>query len=48
MGSLSTIYTHADTLNFQAATPIAVGEGINSTETPRFNIRIKREKNTDR
>ncbi len=37
-------YTHADTLNFQAATPIAVGEGINSTDLPVSTLELKAKK----
>ena len=37
-------YTHADTLNFQAATPIAVGEGINSTELPVSTLELTAKK----
>ncbi len=33
-------YTHADTLNFQAATPIVVGEGINSTQLPVSTLEL--------
>ncbi len=37
-------YTHADTLNFQAATPIAVGEGIDSTELPVSTLELNAKK----
>ncbi len=37
-------YTHADTLNFQAATPIAVGEGINSADLPVSTLELNAKK----
>lgn len=37
-------YTHADTLNFQAATPIVVGEGINSTQLPVSTLELDAKK----
>ena len=40
-------YTHADTLNFQAATPIAVGEGINSNELPVSTLELNAKKIQD-
>ncbi len=37
-------YTHADTLNFQAATPIVVGDGINSTDLPVSTLELNAKK----